>query len=476
MTDTADLFERVRLRRQWVLAPKSTRTSAPRTWRIVSLHRDYQLRYHPDTKVLRWDSTGRVVVLIGVAVSSHASESTADWLSQFGAASPSEQAGLLDRLAGTYVVITSEAKDVRLYTDPAGMMQGFRRGGAVASSPSLFPDLELDRELATQFRFGPDNDWYPGDLTPYRDLRAVRANHELSLISQSETRFWPRAQPPTLAADVGTAQLAALLRELVHGLLDSVVAGSVLCSLTGGKDSRVNLASLRNRTSEVRFFTLVGPGTAPCDAKAAEELARNFNLPHDAIPPYEPPDWLLHLYDEIAAKMSIGARREVVGRLLKYLDVGAVHLNGNLGALAKGFFWHRRQPVHVRPETLLKEFVDRPSVVRAASSDWLDSVPDLPATTVYNLMYLEQRGGRWMGPGEAASGIIYDSFSPFCSREVFDLICSLPVDTQRDGKLLVDVVGESWPELLDVPYCRSSRRWTAYVPRSVKNRLKRLAL
>lgn len=455
-----------RLRRQWAIVDRHE--SFPHAWPSLSLNDRFALRYHPDTRVETSASPGGAT-LIGTAVSTASDTDLKGQLSAMGAATPAERNEFLRRLSGTYVLILPSPRRIWVYTDPAAMMQVFHRGARVASSPTLLGHLERDLELDAEYAFGGDNDWYPGTLTPFLGVSVLLANHRLEVTSGHSERFWPTVEMPPTDPETGTEALGELLRCTVERLVD---VGPVLCSLTGGKDSRVNLAALRDAREKVQFFTIGGLEIAKCDSEAPAILSERFGLNHRSVGSVATPGWILDLYDEMTGGMALGGRRAVAGAAATIAGPNLIHLNGNLGALAKSFFWPSRDPSSVRLSTLTKEFSSRPPRIRAGVADWLASVPELPPTTVYNLMYLEQRGGRWMGIGETASSLFYDSFTPFSSREVFETICGLPTRTQYGGTLLVDLVRNLWPELLSVPYCRSRRNWSTFVPRTLKNRAK----
>jgi hypothetical protein len=446
-------------------------------WPSLDLGDAFRLHHHPETRVVYpagWRSTAPPgAVALGITLSpSVTTEEMPQRLAGLAAADAAQIECFLHDLCGTYVLLVPGGGTVELYTDPAGMMTVFRGHGRVASSPTLLGPLRRDVGLDLEFPFGPDNDWYPGALTPFEGVTAVPANHVLDIGSGRLRRFWPTAQPRRVTSEEGIERLTHLLQTLSARLLE---VAPVACSLTGGKDSRLNLAALREHHDRVEYFTVDGAGVKRCDLEIPAELARRFGLDHRFVHGAEPEPWLLNLYDEMTAGLSIGGGRGIAAATSTIASPVHVHLNGNLGAMLKSFFWPSPRPRRFTRRALSKEFVHTSPRVEAAIDDWVQSLPDLAPTTVYNLMYLEQRGGRWAAVGETASNVFYESVTLLNSREVVETICGLPVDVQYGGSLLVDLVRRLWPELLEVPYCRARRNWSTYVPRSVKWRLKSLA-
>lgn len=464
---TEDRAAALRLRRQWVVRADGNGIDV--NWCQIPLRSGTTLLHHPDSRVTRVEGEGWGAVILGAAVTTDLRSTLAAQLQRLLIDDEDVTVETLHKLAGTYVVIRHSDTTVRIYTDPAGMMPVFFRESDAASTPTLLSPLYRDQDLEARFRFGRDNDWYPWTLTPFVGVHALPANHVLTLPGGRMERFWPTEQPPGLEAVEGVTQIAQLLRSITTAATE---LGPLLCSLTGGRDSRVNLAALGERASSVEFFTVRGDGVAACDVKIPTQLAGDFGLDHRFVDNRAAREWLVALYDEMTAGMAVGGRRDVIGAAASIASSRYLHLNGNLGALAKSFFWHTRNPRVVRSSALAKEFTDRPPEIMTAINEWLASVPELDPPTTYNLMYLEQRGGRWMGVGEAASNLFYDSITPFCSREVFESLCGLPVSTQYGGDLLTQLVYTLWPELLSIEYCRARRNWSGYVPRSLKNRIK----
>ena len=375
-------------------------------------------------------------------------------------------------MAGTYVVVVQEGTSTRLYTDPAALMGVHYTGQSAASTPSLLPGLAEDPVVTGQYRFGGSDDWYTGSATPFRGVRVLLANHCLDLDTGERWRFWPRAEPERQGAKESVALACQLLEGMVTG---AASLGPLLVSLTGGRDSRVSLAAARNLTDRCQFFTVRNPLVKACDLRAPAELAERHGLKHFFVDDPGPDPMVLELYDEISGGLAIGARREIVGACALLATGDHLHLNGNLGALTKAFFWAGDRPSEVSESVFLREFVHRPPVIREGVKEWMGTLPDfLPPHVGSTLLYLEQRGGRWMAPGENASSLFFRPFALFNSRELFNAICGGPIEHQVDARLLITYVKELWPELLEVEYCSYTRSASAFLPRWAKDWGKKL--
>ncbi len=460
-----ELQTRFRFRRQWVLRDASEQPQAG--WHVFQLNTRLHLLVQRDAFIFsKKVADSSELFLIGLAL---VRDSELDAL--FASIDHEEICAALDSIAGQYVVITVRNGAVALYTDPAGMAPVFYQGGFAASSPMLLARTDRDKELDRIYPLSGTDDWYTGSLTPFAGTRYLLANHYLDLESGVAARFWPRCVPVPQSPDQALNQIAQDLRSSIDSLIGR---GKVIFSLTGGKDSRVNLAAARQHLSSAEFFTLRSKKIKACDLEIPQLLSERFGLRHRFIDIPAAPEWLTAFYDEISGKMAMGARREVIGACLQLEARDAIHVNGNLGALTKAFFWPDANPKVVHTKALAKEFINKAKPIMMGLEEWRRSLPDfLPPSVVYNLMYLEQRGGRWMGPGENASALFYQSISPFASRRIFEAISSMPNEFLHRGTILVDLVERLWPELLEIPYCRNTRRLSWFLPRSTKQHLKR---
>lgn len=460
----------LRLRRQWAVLRAGD--DAPAGWTSRTLPGGYVLRTHPETPTETSGGGTAGLILLGLALNPAYPGAGVLAPPPWSTAPDHVQTvAFLRNLGGTYAVVRYDAHGIWLYTDPAAMLGVYYSNGRAASSPSLLPGLARDPAIDDAFPFGGADDWYPGSLCPFVGVKALLANHCLDVARGSAARFWPSTEFKPVGHDEGVHRACDILRGMMHA---AVAAGPVLASLTGGKDSRVVLAAAKDVADRIEYFTLDGPGVKRCDVDLAGRLAERFGLDHRFVPIPDPPDWLLDRYDEMTAGLAVGARRQIAGACRTLASPSYLHANGNLGALAKSFFWHSPRPRSVRRSALAKEFTRKPPCITAALDEWLASLPPMPATAVYSLMYLEQRGGRWMGPGETAASLYYQSFTPFNHRVLFEILAGMPAESLYGGKLLVGFVEHLWPELLEVPYCRATRNWGTYLPKSFKERVKRV--
>ncbi|EAR59929.1 hypothetical protein [Neptuniibacter caesariensis] len=361
---------------------------------------------------------------------------------------------------GCYCVIRCYNDDIEIYTDPAGLMNIYYGKGVIASSLSFFPQYYND---GVKDNFSLENDWFTGDVTPLRGVRYLMANHSLSLNNNLVSRFWPESGHGNLNWDVGVEKCALHIKETIS-LASSKY--SCIASLTGGRDSRVILAACEQLQKKPEFFTLTGQGVASDDIDVVTRLRQKNGFVHRFLPIINPTVDDLHIYDAISGGYAVGARRTIISSLTGFRDKGLVHINGNLGAIGKCYYWPINADSHCDEKSLLSDFTSLSEDKISGIRTWLRSLPEgISDTDKCNLMYLEQRGGRWMGIGEGASSMIYSSFTPFASRQLFEYIRALPDSDLRKNDWHYDVTRVLSPIYADIRYSRSTHFLTKLIPK-----------
>jgi hypothetical protein len=468
-------IETLIFRRQWCIL-ESNSTCKIVNAQVIPLSEKYCLYVHKDLSVSSEFIKKNGVVVLGLSfypgnpLANVASSLLENFLSV-----DDIFLGKIFNLAGSYAIILIHGEEIYLFNDPAGFMGIYFTNNAAASTPSLLPKIERNNLIDNNFKFKQGNDWYTGSITPYKKVNKLIPNFLLKLSDLSTSRFWPidvdDSDKEQVDFEQSLLQISHLLIQLMEGVEKK---GNLLCSLTGGQDTRLVLAASKTIWPKIKSFTLSGPQVQKNDVVYAEKLAAIANIEHKIYQIIQSPQWLLKIYDDISAGESIGARREIAGTCLQFSFNNAIHVNGNLGALFKAYYWPVSNPQHFKVSSVLRDFSSPGEISVNGVNEWIALTPKLSACHLYNLFYLEQRGGRWISAGENASRIFYESFSPFNYRPLFRMITNLPNQLQFSGKLIQTLTRILEPKLLSVPYCKGRRGLTKYIPEAVKLKLRKL--
>lgn len=449
----------LRFRRQWHIGMDNPSPYLSKTYRLTET---LFLSTHPD---LRVKNLAPGVILLGVA-------SAPPELTFPLPISIATLTDALDHIAGNYVLVAAIKERVFVFTDPGGLIPVFYNRNEAASSPNLLTSPIRDTLYLRKYPLGFTDDWLLGSYSTFLDSRVLLANHYLDVQNGHSTRFWPRMPIPTLPYEEARELSTQYFRVTIMNL---PVDANLLLSLTGGMDSRLNLAALLSTGRSFKAFTLRARFVSPSDITIAENLSTSFGFPHKTLEVPPPINALLSAYDEITGSLALGARREVLSGCAQFIPQPQVHINGNLGAVAKAFYWPCERPNKIKIDDLLRDFVRISPQLRDGASEWLRSVPDfLSPAQALNLFYLEQRGGRWTAHGENGSSMFFEPFTPFSSRQLFNAISSYPISSQHGCKVHASMISRLGTDLHSHPYAYRSRTLSAKLPSSVKRGLKRL--
>lgn len=467
-------YEKLRLRRQWLI--DKNRPPQAIIWKTLPLCNDFYLFYHQDLKVEYCKTEKKIVVILGIAINPYNIHE--NLITKIAKTNDiTETTDEIKKIGGTYVIIIANAQNIVIFNDPSGMMGVYFDSKSRASStPSLLQPIKRNSTIEKDFQFGPGNDWYTGSFTAYEGVKKLIPNCLLELFAGSIHRYWPKKfDIPIEKNNITENRLNAictLLTDMINGVVEK---GKVIGSITGGKDSRVVLAASKINWPKISYFTLHGKAVQNEDIKYAKLLAQQAHLDHIIYEIGPVSQKIDALYNEIGANEAIGARREIATTCLQLEGKDTIHLNGNLGAICKSYYWQSAAPKIFKINAVMRDFLRPGTTTKEGITYWRETLSDIDnATILYNLFYLEQRGGRWIAAGENCSRLFYETFTPFNHRDIFSHICCLPLELQRSGTLLKLLVKNMAPELLDVPYCTARRNWTKYIPEYLKSRIRHL--
>lgn len=349
---------------------------------------------------------------------------------------------------------------------------------AVGSSPVLVADalrFEVDPEaealLATlRERMAGRVSYLPGVRTAYRGVRAVLPNTMLRLRVGADgpvtgyERFWPW-QPRVENPDVETVHAEFRERLTAHLRLLADL-GRPAVSLTGGLDSRVSAAAAAPalRARDGFAFTYVNPreavgsDAAVQDVLGARDVAGQLRLPHRVLRWRQPPRGGTF---DVVSRRTYAPRitsRGAAHAMWADLPADLVQLQSNGAEIATTYTKAVTRPPHeLDARWLTRIFAGgRPGahddLAEQLYGDYLEQAPlseaDLLGHDAYDLVYWEQRMGRWGWQKFCDGDFGHRVLLPFNDRRLLETMLSLPYPLRRDKVLfhrLLDDLGVREP-------------------------------
>jgi hypothetical protein len=299
-------------RNQFILGPRFLETFAG--WRQVKIGH-WHLTAHPNLSVCQVTNGDKWAALIGYALDSKRPKATdADILADLLQDGPISFLERIDKLGGRWVLILNNGQSTRLFHDACGSRQVFYSADPLwcASQPELIAnvlgldiDPEADDFLTLQLVKGDPEAWWPGDSSPYKEVRALLPNHHLNLDEAQTVRYWPRQVLPPLTLENGAQAVA----DTLQGIVKAAAHRFDLClSLSAGYDSRCILAASRAVIDDLSFSTIAQMNRSHrnnVDIAIAEHLVNKFCRGKQLDVIEETPTIDRHIFDFICRARSI---------------------------------------------------------------------------------------------------------------------------------------------------------------------------
>ncbi|HEV2960493.1 MAG TPA: hypothetical protein VG649_01610 [Candidatus Angelobacter sp.] len=424
---------------------------------------------------------------------------TGSWLLALGAwfhadgLACGDEAKLLDRyingdgrqlgldLEGSFVVVIGDghAREVVVITDLCGNLHSFirhtSRGIAISGSSLLLAALDnfhLDPLAVRDFL--ATGVIYQGSV--FREVRkfgpAVVERIKSGSVAIRAERYWSPAsiQPESIGGREAEDALWSSLCEAARKV--GKAFPHPLCDLTGGYDSRAEVAAFA--ATGVPITTSVsGPPDSP-DVSVSRGLAQRAGLPH--------------LYFEPPADISLDSARKALPLtdgeydLILYSRVQRIHqsgigkydvsVNGSFGEVARGYWWELlfprigdRTPLDARM-LAARRFAAGPfdaSLFR--SGEELDLVTHLargieqanqgignfPNTVQMDSAYILMRMQHWHGRIMSSTNRLWPCVSPFMFRSVLEVMLSTRARDRQRSLLIRRMLARFQPEWADYP-------------------------
>lgn len=367
---------------------------------------------------------------------------------------------LIDRMRGTFAVVTGGRLAPRLYPDcattlPIVFCPSSRRAGASAAT-ILGVDEYWERYMALRHRVHVERRaleaWIPGTLTAHEGVFRLLPNHYLDLATWGAVRFWPR--PDEFQRDASGVETAKIVAAEMSDFI--AVAASehrVGVALTAGFDSRLMAAACRKVADKVEFYTLAHdrPGM---DAVVAGDLSRRLGFRHDVVPFIEATRDEQDAWDRATGHTIRHANRRLHPSV-RQLDCDLI-LTGILGETGRSRMYRNDyatvdQIVPTAESVLARMNVPAEPEVLDDIEAWVAGVDWLPFSAVLDLAVLELFYMPHFRPPQFAQ---MPELMPFADRAVQNAFFATPPQEKPGGRLFELAIGALWPEALSIPVNR----------------------
>src|SRR5699024_11165918 len=161
----------------------------------------------------------------------------------------------LDFIGGRYVVIVGTENNAEIYTDATAMRSVYYANDydLVASHFNLLKDLIPTNPLELGMKYATVSFTY--DKSSAENINILMTNFKLNFNDKKITRFFPRQNNKYKEMPIEDKYLLfeKLWKDQINYCINTY--DDIAFSLTGGNDSRISLAMLKDHKDKIRMFT-----------------------------------------------------------------------------------------------------------------------------------------------------------------------------------------------------------------------------
>ena len=460
-------------RGQFVLGPRPVERLA--SWNQYAVGPGLHLSAHPALNVTQARGDGLSITLLGFILDPDAPElSDAEIVSRMTlAARPGiSPVDLTERFGGRWLLIIEEPDDVRIFADPVGLLEMFHTDAAAtgamwaASEPGILAEI-LGLEMSPEAREFMASDGYhtrdgehywPWDTSPYREIRRLSPNYELSVLTSAARRFWPEKEFTPSTPD----EAAKVVGDTLRGLITAMHARCPLAiTLTAGLDSRMVLAAARPVARDVLFVTSKKRGMQESDPDLVipRKLVASLGLQHRVIDSdcqLRPEFRELYFSSNLLCheKWVYGAQA-----IHDALNLEKAAVGGHVAEVARRYYITIKSGLEggeaFTPELLARAIgMGQQAFAIRAMERWNDGLGEVYNYDARDLLFWENDLGSWLASGQQEFLLAWKEISPpFNCRRVLE--AALSVDPglrgEPDFPFFRSVIARLWPECLEFP-------------------------
>ena len=376
----------------------------------------------------------------------------------------------LSALAGRWIIVAELDGAAWLIPDAGGTRQVFHTTPDAATGLPLWcvsqPDLiapayglEMDSAVleilgSPAYRRNPQY-WWPGNRSPYREVRLLMPNHYLDLESATPCRFWPNEERREATLEEAAGACGEILQRTVQAAANRC---DLTLPITAGRDSRLTFAACRTVLDRIHFNTFVFHRLCRRDSpdvRIPARMLKDLGLEHQVI---ECPKRMSKAFAEVYNRNFPNAHAEwgaIAEGFHTSMPDGLVRMTSTLSEIGKCFYGskgHRGKPINGKNLARMAGLGVSDFVVNAFD-EWAEDAARNCGYDPLDVFYWEQRDGSWAAMNFTEWDTVQDVFSPFNCRDL--IVAMLSVEEQYRmppaNTLHREILRNLWPELLDYP-------------------------
>lgn len=449
----------------------------PSNYNHIVINDKYYYSYCEQIKKMIYENEDKFVIIHGNATYVHHQnviphEELPSYLGDLYFENYDEFLNTLDYIGGRYAVIIGNKDKVMVYQDATGGRSLYYSldYNVISSHAHLINDNimhSIDEKVQAVKKLGIN--W---NLSPYTNIKALTPNICFELYSKKTERFFPRESNKfTHLSKEERLSLAEKLWKKQYEFFFKTFS-KLAFSITGGLDSRVSLAMLREKIPEINFFTYMTEIPNPKNEKntrllkndgiRVKELLKDIELNHQFIKIENSEKKLSDKDQNNLSKNTIGSHNFGLLRSYKKLfpEKNVLHIRSNLNEIGRanlmeknvGNNLQRVQKYFINSfrkaneEELKNENIDLESIAQKGVNDFKYE-NDRFDFHIMDLYYWENRSGRWISEILNETDVCFETFSGYNLRAIIEISLSFTFDERKSSVFFKELINRNYPIL-----------------------------
>lgn len=379
-----------------------------------------------------------------------------------------DQNSLLDKVyevekywCGRYVLIVNNI----LFSDTSGLLPIYISEEGISSSVNILLQLQNTKPVKPILYGGMMPDFYPGTISGYLGIKRLLCSQVYNIENASiVTRPLLPFEKLDLSNDECLEQFVRYFDISLKNMSRHFHGETLSIALTGGRDSRVLLALMKNSGVNFDAFTLQHPTISKGDAEIPLILSEKTKIKYTYVERSKTSysqtllnDYKEHTANRVIDKDGMFYAHNQYQALVK--DRPVVILRSGIWACTTNYYQMHTKSKFTCMEDILKYFkiLKINNVFKDEFSSWLEDVKKDNKNTnlsLDNRMYWEFRNGNWLGDIEQSFDMMdgITSIQPLNSRVLLYYLISMDEDYKKNKNHEEIIVKKYCPEICDIPY------------------------
>ncbi|WP_422359479.1 hypothetical protein [Reichenbachiella sp.] len=347
-------------------------------------------------------------------------------------------------LAGKFILIYQDSRDLKLFHDAVGLREVFYWKGKpntpCASQPTLFAQYKKIQPTTDSLAsaFYSSSAFYErkeriSETTQYEGLWHLQPNYYLDLRCGKASRYFPNEPLKNIGLEVAVDQSILYLK----GIFESMAYRyRLMIAVTAGMDSRIMLALSTHLTQEAFYFILKSDRLKKdsLDITTPQRLLDKMGLPFHILKQGEQVSETVR--DTLLQNVELMLHRHfnfwynVFYQKKGYLNITSV------SEFARNYYHYEADPKNLSGDDLANLNKFKGDIfVSGVYNKWLAESRksfDEKGYNALDMFYWEEKMGNWLANGRSSMGSVIEDFSPFNCRNL--MINFLAVDEKHRGR------------------------------------------